>query len=401
MEKNCRQELTQIFVLIVSLLSCTVLWSHQDYKASSLVTALTVIDQTYVDSVDGDRLFEEAVKGMLNALDPYSEYLNAAAYQELQKETSGFFAGIGVDLVKKDHFLVLIAPMIGSPADLMGLKAGDKIIRIDGRSLYDLSLDVAVSLIRGVPGSHVNVTVLRKGEELSFSVLRRVIQVKALQDMTIIDGDVGYLKVTQFQTKILSNLRKVLFRLKEAGAKQLILDLRNNSGGILQSGVDVCGLFLRRNKKVLTLYGRQQNEESVYRVKSDPVYAQLPLIILINKGTASTSEVVSGTLQFYKRAIIVGTRSFGKGSVQTLIPLPKKGALRLTTHRYVLPNGEMIEGQGVLPDHIMELSDGNKWYRPKMDRFKRPRKTQGSFSLVKVSSTEIQDEVLLKALDLF
>jgi carboxyl-terminal processing protease len=315
------------------------------------------IKNDYVESIDDRKLIENAIRGMLEGLDPHSAYLDKDSYKDLQEGTSGEFGGLGIEIGMEDGFVKVISPIDGTPAEHSGIKAGDLIIRLDETSVKGLSLNDAVNLMRGKPGSDIILTIVREGEDipLSITITRAIITVKSVRSRTLEPG-YGYVRVSNFQTHTAEDLRKSLEKLKEENENNLnglILDLRNNPGGILNAAVGVSDLFLDSGLIVYT-EGRIQDSKLNFNAKPSDILRDAPIIVLVNGGSASASEIVAGALQDHERAIIMGERTFGKGSVQTILPMNDEAALKLTTARYFTPSGRSIQASGIEPDIIIE-----------------------------------------------
>lgn len=311
------------------------------------------IKRDYVDQVDDKTLIENAVRGMLTGLDPHSTYLDVAQYQDLQASNHGEFGGLGIEVGTQDGFVRVIAPIDDTPAAKAGLQTGDLILRLDGRPVKGMALSDAVKLMRGEPGTNIDLTVLRegKGEPFNVTLTRAVVQVKSVRSHMIDDG-LGYVRISQFQSRTGKDLVAALNALKqEAGGKLsgLVLDLRNNPGGVLNAAVQVSDAFLREGKIVYT-DGRRENLQSSWTAAPDDLLDDAPLVVLVNGGSASASEIVAGALQDHGRAIIMGSTTFGKGSVQTIMPLKEGGAVKMTTARYFTPAGRSIQAEGIKPD---------------------------------------------------
>ena len=311
------------------------------------------IKASYVEPVDDKTLLENAIKGMLSNLDPHSAYLEPDAFAELQESTSGEFGGLGIEVGVEDGFIKVVSPIDDTPAARAGIEAGDLIIKIDGKPTKGMSMMDAVAQMRGKPGSDITLTLVREGgKPYDVKLTRAVIKVKSVKSQLLEPG-YGYLRVTQFQVNTGEEVGKALARLKkDNGGKKLsglVLDLRNNPGGVLQAAVEVSDHFLTKGLIVYTK-GRIANSE--LRFSADPADASegVPLVVLINGGSASASEIVAGALQDHKRAVVMGTDSFGKGSVQTVLPLNNDRALKLTTALYYTPSGRSIQAQGIVPD---------------------------------------------------
>ena len=315
------------------------------------------VKNDYVESIDDRKLIENAIRGMLEGLDPHSAYLDKASYRELQEGTSGEFGGLGIEVSMEDGFVKVISPIDGTPAERAGIKAGDLIIRLDDKSVKGMMLNDAIKLMRGKPGSEIVLTVVREGEDkpLNITITRDIITVKSVRGKTLEPG-FGYIRISNFQTHTAEDLRKSLEKLKQENNNSLsglILDLRNNPGGILNAAVGVSDLFLDSGLIVYT-EGRIKDSKLKFIAKPTDILRDAPIIVLVNGGSASASEIVAGALQDHERAIIMGERTFGKGSVQTILPMNDEAALKLTTARYYTPSGRSIQASGIEPDIIIE-----------------------------------------------
>lgn len=327
---------------------------------------LEKIKLDYVEPVEDKELLESAIRGMVTGLDPHSSYLNAEAYRELQVGTSGQFGGLGIEVGMENGFVKVISPIDDTPAQKAGVQAGDLIIRLDDTAVKGLTLNEAVKLMRGKPGSKIVLTIIREGEEqpLTFNITRSIIRVKSVKRENLQDG-FGYIRITQFQTRTKENVVSAIKQLKKQNKgklKGLILDLRNNPGGVLSAAVGVSGTFLDRGLVVYTK-GRLNNSRLEYKAKPKDILNGAPLVVLVNGGSASASEIVAGALQDHKRAVIMGTKTFGKGSVQTIIPMQNDSALKLTTALYFTPKGRSIQAEGITPDiglRNYQLTQGKK-----------------------------------------
>jgi len=314
---------------------------------------LEKIKNDYVEPVEDKELLESAIQGMVTGLDPHSSYLNAEAYRELQVGTSGQFGGLGIEVGMENGFVKVIAPIDDTPAERAGVVAGDLIIRLDDTAVKGLTLNDAVKLMRGKPGSQIILTVIREGEEqpLKITITRDIIRVKSVKH-ALLEKGFGYVRISQFQTRTKENLLdsvEKLRKLSDGKLRGLVLDLRNNPGGVLSAAVGVSDLFLEKGLIVYTK-GRLLNSKLEYRAKPKDVIDGAPLVVLVNGSSASASEIVAGALQDHKRGVIVGQKTFGKGSVQTIIPMQNESALKLTTALYFTPSGRSIQAEGISPD---------------------------------------------------
>ncbi len=310
----------------------------------------------YVDEIDDAKLLEYAIKGMISELDPHSAYLDKEAFADLQASTSGEFGGIGLEVSLDEGFVKVVTPIDDSPSAKAGILAGDVVIRIDDKPVKGMDLNKAVNLMRGPKNSPIKITVMRKGvdQPLDFALLRDIIKVQSVRTR-LLEDDYFYIRIAQFQLDTGKDVAKKLREQlkKNPATKGIILDLRNNPGGVLQASVEVVDAFLDGGQVVYT-QGRLDNSNIGYNAEAGDITNKLPLVVLINDGSASASEIVAGALQDHKRAVIMGTRSFGKGSVQSVIPISNDRAIKLTTALYYTPNGRSIQAQGIEPDVNVE-----------------------------------------------
>jgi carboxyl-terminal processing protease len=315
------------------------------------------IKSDYVEDVEDEVLLEHAIRGMLSGLDPHSTYLSPDEYNELRIGTSGEFGGLGIQVGMEDGFVKVISPIDDTPAYKAGLKAGDLIIRLDEQTVKGLTLNDAVKIMRGKPGTDIELTVVREGNDkpLTFVVTRDIIKVQSVKNR-MLDPGYGYIRISNFQSRTAPQLMEALNDLKEenkADLKGLVLDLRNNPGGVLNAAAEVSDLFINKGKLVYT-EGRIDNSHYEYNAKPGDILDGAPVVVLINGGSASASEIVAGALQDHRRAIVMGSKSFGKGSVQTIQELRSGGAVKITTARYFTPNGRSIQGAGITPDIVLD-----------------------------------------------
>lgn len=338
------------------------------YKQVSLFSdALAIIQTDYVEVMNPKDLIYGALKGMLGSLDPHSQFLDPDTYNELKIDTEGKFGGIGIEISIKDGLLTVVTPIEDTPAWKAGVKPNDRIVKINNELTRDITLTDAVKKLRGKPQEPVTITVLRESEKklLEFTIIRDIIKIKDIKEAMILEDGIAYMRLVEFRENTYKDMNLALAKLEKEGMKALILDLRNNPGGLLNVAVRVAEKFIPEKKLVVFTKGRKpmQNFEFISEEKN-PIL-NIPMVTLINEGSASGSEIVAGALQDYKRAIIVGTKSFGKGSVQTIVPLSDGSALRLTTSKYFTPLGKEIHGKGVMPDITVEegkieISDKNE-----------------------------------------
>lgn len=315
------------------------------------------IRNQYVEKPDSQKLIEAAINGMLSSLDPHSSYMNASDFSDMREQTKGEFGGLGIEVTQEEGWVKVVSPIDGTPADKAGIKTGDIITAVDGKSLSGLTMDQAVDMMRGPIGSETVITVVREGEKEPFdvSIIRETIKVAATKGRLV--GDTAVLRISSFTEQTYDGLESELKRLeKEAGGLEkingVVLDLRNNPGGLLMQAVAVSDAFLNEGEIVSTR-GRNPQDNERYNAEKGDLIDGKPIVVLINGGSASASEIVSGALQDHHRAIVVGTKSFGKGSVQTILQVKGDGAMRLTTARYYTPSGRSIQALGVMPDVVV------------------------------------------------
>ena len=314
------------------------------------------IKKDYVEKVDDEKLFDDAIKGMLEGLDPHSTYLNEKDFEDLQIGTRGEFGGLGIEVTMEDGYVKVVSPIDDTPAYRAGVKAGDLIIMLDDKPVKGLTLSECVDIMRGKVGTSLELTIAREGENkpLKIKIIRDTIKVKSVK-YDILDNNYGYLRITSFQSKTGSSLKNVLLKIKKKNnLKGIVLDLRNNPGGVLGAAVELSDTFLDQKKMIVTTSGRMSDAINEFKSSSNDFAKDIPIVVLINGGSASASEIVAGALQDHRRAIIMGTQSFGKGSVQTILPLTRKTALKITTARYFTPNGRSIQAKGITPDIIVK-----------------------------------------------
>jgi carboxyl-terminal processing protease len=321
------------------------------------------IRSQYVKEVEDEELIEAAINGMLTSLDPHSNYLNSKKYENMRVQTSGEFGGLGIEVTMDKGVILVVSPMDDTPADRAGIEAGDYITRINGEQINGLTLNEAVEKMRGKVGTDINISIARKNENslIELTLTRAIIEVNSVRHH--IEDEVGYIRISSFTEKATPGLREAISEIKKElgdNMQGIVLDLRNNPGGLLDQAIDVTNVFLDRGEIVST---RNRNDQNIqrYNAQSGDSIDSKPLVVLINGGSASASEIVAGALQDHERAVVLGTKSFGKGSVQTVIPLSIDGAMSLTTAYYFTPSGNSIQGEGILPDVVVEqLSLENK-----------------------------------------
>lgn len=397
---------------------CSEAETGSPYKELEQFTdVLTIIQNSYVEEVPMSKLIEGAINGMLGALDPHSSYLPPDMFREMQIDTSGEFGGLGIEITLKEGVLTIVSPIEDTPADRIGLAAGDVIVKIGERWTKDLSIMEAINLMRGPQGSKVSITVVRSSfdKPREFTLIREIIKVKSVKSRMLENG-FGYVRLTQFQERSAKDLKIALKKLQTASSGKLqglVLDLRNNPGGLLDQAAEVADLFLREGLIVYT-EGRVEDSRmrfEAHRMGTEPDY---PMVVLINGGSASASEIVAGALQDNRRAVILGTQSFGKGSVQTVISLENEAGLRLTTARYYTPLGTSIQAKGITPDIVVrpmelkEVGDTITLSEKDLDNHMESEKKTGTEPAIKDGTDDSlkfeqgmqQDYQLLRALDL-
>ncbi len=318
---------------------------------SKFTKVVNTVETYYVDPLTIEEIITKALKGLLSNLDAHSAYLDKKHYKELQIQTSGEFGGLGITVGMRDGALTVIAPLEGTPADKAGLKPGDIILKINDKSTLDMTLDEAVSLMRGKPGTKIKLTIYRKGVPKPFvvEITRAIIKVDSVYAKHILKPDILYLRITNFDKKVVDEVKKILR--KNPKTKGIVIDLRNNPGGLLSQAVGLSDLFIEKGV-IVSQKGRIKSENRTYYAHKSGTIKDIPLVVLVNGGSASASEIVSGALQDHHRAVIVGEKTFGKGSVQVILPIGKDEAIKLTIARYYLPSGRTIQAKGITPDII-------------------------------------------------
>ena len=310
---------------------------------------ISIVEQYNVDKITIEELMDKALIGMMSNLDAHSNFLTQKDYKNLKVQTDGEFGGLGITVGIKDGALTVIAPIEGTPADKAGLKSGDIILKIKDKSTLSMTIDEAVSIMRGKVGDPIDITIVRKGENkpLPIHIVRGIITIESVYAKSI-GNDIQYIRVTSFDKKVVEDVSKAIKKAK-AKTKGIVLDLRNNPGGLLDEAVGLVDIFVD-DGKIVSQKGRKKSDEQTYKAKSSKTLTTVPLVVLVNGGSASASEIVSGALQDHKRGVIVGQNTFGKGSVQVILPVTKTEAIKLTIARYYLPSGRTIQAVGVKPD---------------------------------------------------
>ncbi len=346
----------KLFLICLIGLSLFAKESRQTRLAAyeKFVKVVNMIEAYYVDDLNTTTIINKALKGLLPELDAHSSYLDKKAYKELKIQTTGEFGGLGIVVGMKNGVLTVISPIDDTPAAKAGLKAGDVILMINNKATLDMSLDEAVNLMRGKPGTKITLTIVRKGQKpFKVTITRAIIKIKSVKQKDIKGyPKIAYIRISSFDKNVVDSLKKILPKLKKEGKEGIIIDLRNNPGGLLNQAVGTLDLFIDKGILV-SQKGRVKSENYTYYAHEEGTYKNIPIVVLVNGGSASASEIVSGSLQDHKRAIIVGETTFGKGSVQAILPVNKDEAIRLTVARYYLPSGRTIQAKGVTPDIIV------------------------------------------------
>ena len=360
------------FFLVIGFLSGTAMADitqqakEKTYKQLEIFSnVLSILQENYVEEIDAQKALDGAIQGMLFTLDPHSSYLTPEEFQDLQDETSGAFSGVGIEITVKDGVLTVVSPIEGTPADKAGIKANDQIVEIEGKKTKEISSTEAIKKLRGPKGSKVTITIQREGwnEQRPFTLTRDIIPVQSVKAYFLTPG-FAYIRITNFQTHTTKDFKQEFAGLqKKQAIRGLVLDLRNNPGGLLNQAVSISDIFLQQGTIVYTK-GRTEDQNMLFKAHKTSDDTTVPMVVLVNEGSASASEIVAGAIQDHKRGVIVGTRTFGKGSVQTIIPLRLEGegpaAIKLTTARYYTPNGRSIQAKGIVPDLVVEdTPEGN------------------------------------------
>jgi carboxyl-terminal processing protease len=346
---------------------------RQDYESLEAFTnILSIVKKNYVEDVDTKNLVNGAINGMLSSLDPHSAYLTPELYKELQMDTQGRFGGLGIEITVRGGILTVVSPIEDTPAAKAGVKPGDQIFKIEDEFTKDMTLVDAVKKMRGPKGTKITISIKREGvpELIDFTLVRDTIRVQSVRSRNLEEG-YGYIRLAQFQERSDRDVQKALEKMaaEKGGLKGLVLDLRNDPGGLLTQAVRISDLFLDSGLIVYT-DGRIDSQKQKYFAQKEGSWMDFPMVVLVNGGSASASEIVAGALQDHKRAVILGTKTFGKGSVQTILPLDDNSALRLTTARYFTPKGRSIQALGIVPDIIVESTPQQQ--EAKTDEKRRP-----------------------------
>ncbi len=357
-----KNKLILILLLLISLNFSKISFAANDEniydKIDLFGEVLDKINKEYVEEINQGDAMDAAINGVLQSLDPYSAYMSPETVKEMETETSGKFGGLGIEVGMEFGVVKVITPMDGSPAENEGVKAGDYIVKINGIQVQGKTLSEAVELMRGPVGTSLELTIRRKGlrKALVFEITREIIEVKSVKSK-IIDDSVGYIRLTAFNENSSKQIKNIIKKFKKNNINKFILDLRNNPGGLLSQAVKISDFFLN-NGEIVSTKSRKSSENRKYFARKGDIIDGETLVVLINYGSASASEIVAGALKDHKRAILIGNNSYGKGSVQSIIPLKNRGAIRLTISKYYLPSGKSISGTGIIPDiEVVESSD--------------------------------------------
>ena len=366
---------------------------YQMYELFSKVVEQVRAHYVEEDKSTYDELVQGALKGMLQSLDPHSQFMDKEAFKAMREETAGQFGGLGITIGLKDSVLTVIAPMEGTPAFRAGLLSGDKIMEVEGESTEGISLEDAVKQLRGEPGTTVKIKIFRPTVQLmkEFELERAIINVPSIKDTRVLDGQIGYVRMLQFGESTAADLQKELDALEQQEVKAFVLDLRSNPGGLLSAAVEVAQKFLRRGDLIVFTRGRDNRMERSYRARARTTFPNVPMAVLINGFSASASEIVAGALQDNQRAILVGEKSFGKGSVQSVLPQDGGTAIRLTTAKYYTPSERVIHDNGIEPDIVVPLSVEN-WRNILLARNKAEEKNGDEEQDVPSSEGWVDDE---------
>jgi carboxyl-terminal processing protease len=387
------------------------LWPNRDLARDTTYfrSVLDLVAKNYVHEQEAgyDRLTRAALDGMVKSLDPHSEFLRAEAYRELREEMNGKFGGIGIQVERRDGKVIVIAPIADTPGERAGILRGDEIVKVDGQSLDKLGMDKIVDRLRGKPGTKVDLTLYRpsKKENLDVTITREVIRVESVRDVHLLADGIGYIQLVQFSEHSGAEMKEALKRLQAEGARALVLDLRNNPGGLLDVAVEVAEPFFRPGELVVYTQGRTPDSRQELRAGAAAGNLHLPIAVLVNSGTASAAEVVTGALKDTARAVVVGERTFGKGSVQTVFRLQNSEALRLTTALYYTPAGISIQEKGIEPQVPVTVSQEDE-AKLRLQRLRRdltdPKEFATRFGFEPIADAPLQTAVdVLKGAELF
>ncbi|HBR15498.1 MAG TPA: peptidase S41 [Candidatus Omnitrophica bacterium] len=360
--------------------------------------ALTTIQADYVEDLPPKDLIYGSLKGMLAILDPHSQFLDPTEYKELKTETEGKFGGLGIEISLRDGLLTVITPIEDTPAWNAGIKAGDRIVKIEDEITKDITLGDAVKKLRGKPGTDIRITVLREetSKILEFKITREIIHIQDVKNTQILEDNIGYIRLTEFREDSAKEFRNALDELNKQQANSLIVDLRNNPGGLLNVAIAISEEFLPEGDIIVSTKGRRTSQNTITKSTNTSHLVDWPMVVLINEGSASGSEILAGALKDNKRAIIVGMQSFGKGSVQSVIPLPDGSGLKLTTSKYFTPSGESIHGKGITPDIVVKfIPPAEAKEDDKKEEVKNEKDIEKIFDDVEIHDTKNPEELKL------
>lgn len=355
--------------------------------------AISVIRTDYVDETDPKKLIYGALKGMLGSLDDFSEFMEPEEYNQIKIEAKGEFGGVGIEISMREGVITIIAPITGTPAEAAGIKPGDKIIRINGKTTKDMTLEEAIKTMRGEPGTPLTLTIWREKDQkvIDVPMKRAMIKIESIKKAHLVEDKIGYIKLVEFQERTPRDLEEALVKLEKEGMDSFILDLRNNPGGLLETAVTVAEKFLPKDSIIVSIKGRVPEQNVVFKSSGKFPHPDYPIVVLVNEGSASASEIVAGAIQDHRRGVILGMKTFGKGSVQTVLPLKDGSALRLTTALYFTPSGRIIRNQGVIPDVVVEREEL---------KAKNKDKAQAAEIFEKTEENPERDNQLERAIDL-
>jgi len=328
------------------------------YEQVKLLTEVfTLIRDNYMEPVDAKKLIYGACEGMVSKLDPFSQFMDPTTHEMMKSETEGKFGGLGIRIAVREGMLTVVTPLPRTPAYELGILPGDKIMKIEGKDTKDITLSEAVQLLRGEPGTEVTISILRDGEKdlIDFTVTRAIIKIESVPDARMLTDKIGYIELTEFSKETARELDKAWKKLEKQGMESVVLDLRYNPGGLLTSAVEICKDFIGDRKLIVYTQGRSEERGIKFFAEKKAKHEKIPLVVLVNKGSASGSEIVAGCIQDWKRGIVLGEKTFGKASVQSLMPLSDGSGLRLTTAKYYTPGGRLIHDVGITPDIVVEV----------------------------------------------
>jgi len=370
------------------------------YERIRLLTEVfTLIRDNYVDPIDPQKLIYGACEGMVSKLDPFSQFMDPKGHEMMKSETEGKYGGLGIRIAIREGRLTVVTPLPGTPAYELGILPGDVILKIEGKSTEDITLSQAVELLRGDPGTKVTISILREGMKdlMDFTVTRAVVKIESVPNARVLTDKIGYIEMTEFSKDTPHEFDKAWKKLKKEGMESLVLDLRYNPGGLLAIAVDICKNFIGDGKLIVYTQGRTQEQVIKFFADDKPRYEKIPMVILVNKGSASGSEIVAGCIQDWKRGVIVGEKTFGKASVQSLLPLSDGSGLRLTTAKYYTPSGRSIHDVGITPDIIVEVAPEimAKLMKQKEKIYGLPEKAEKKEEEIKDPQIERAVEILL------